>query len=148
MRTKTSKWFEAKLRYDKVHEDGYEKKVTESFVIEAFSFGEAEKIALEYLGSSVSGEIQVININPTKFNEVIFNEEESCDRYYKAKLQFITLDEKTGKEMPKYFYYLVQASSFDNCKDTIRNVKSTVMLDYQIAAVSETKIVEVVEHKL
>lgn len=148
MRTKTSKWFEAKLRYDKVHEDGYEKKVTESFVIEAFSFGEAEKIALEYLGSSVSGEIQVININPTKFNEAIFNEEESCDRYYKAKLQFITLDEKTGKEMPKYFYYLVQASSFDNCKDTIRNVKSTVMLDYQIAAVSETKIVEVVEHKL
>lgn len=131
-----------------MHEDGYEKKVTESFVIEAFSFGEAEKIVLEYLGSSVSGEIQVININPTKFNEVIFNEEESCDRYYKAKLQFITLDEKTGKEMPKYFYYLVQASSFDNCKDTIRNVKSTVMLDYQIAAVSETKIVEVVEHKL
>ena len=148
MRTKTSKWFEAKLRYDKVHDNGSEKKVTESFVIEAFSFGEAEKIALEFLGSLVSGEIKVININPMKFNEVIFDEEESCDRYYKAKLQFITLDEKTGKEMPKYFYYLVQASSFDNCKDTIRNVKSTVMLDYQIAAVSETKIVEVVEHKL
>ena len=148
MRTKTSKWFEAKLRYDKVHEDGYEKKVTESFVIEAFSFGEAEKIALESLGSSVSGEIQVININPMKFNEVIFDEEESCDRYYKAKLQFITLDEKTGKEMPKYFYYLVQASSFDNCKDTIRKMKQSTLIDYQIAAVSETKIVDVVEHKL
>lgn len=148
MRTKTSKWFEAKLRYDKVHDNGSEKKVTESFVIEAFSFGEAEKIALESLGSSVSGEIQVININPMKFNEVIFDEEESCDRYYKAKLQFITLDEKTGKEMPKYFYYLVQASSFDNCKDTIRKMKQSTLIDYQIAAVSETKIVDVVEHKL
>ena len=148
MRTKTSKWFEAKLRYDKVHDNGSEKKVTESFVIEAFSFGEAEKIALEFLGSSVSGEIQVININPTKFNEVIFDEEESCDRYYKAKLQFITLDEKTGKEKPKHFYYLVQASSFDNSKDTIRKMKQAALIDYQIAAVSETKIVDVVEHKL
>ena len=148
MRTKTSKWFEVKLRYDKVHDNGSEKKVTESFVIEAFSFGEAEKIALEFLGSSVSGEIQVININPTKFNEVIFSEEESCDRYYKAKLQFITLDEKTGKEKPKHFYYLVQASSFDNSKDTIRKMKQAALIDYQIAAVSETKIVDVVEHKL
>lgn len=148
MRTKTSKWFEAKLRYDKVHDNGSEKKVTESFVIEAFSFGEAEKIALEFLGSLVSGEIQVININPMKFNEVIFDEEESCDRYYKAKLQFITLDEKTEKEMLKYFYYLVQASSFDNCKDTIRKMKQSTLIDYQIAAVSETKIVDVVEHKL
>ena len=148
MRTKTSKWFEAKLRYDKVHNNGSEKKVTESFVIEALSFGEAEKIALESLGSSVSGEIQVININPTKFNEVIFSEEESCDRYYKAKLQFITIDEKTGNEKPKHFYYLVQASSFDNCKDTIRKMKQSTLIDYQIAAVSETKIVDVVEHKL
>lgn len=147
MRTKTSKWFEVKLRYDKVHDNGSEKKVTESFVIEAFSFGEAEKIALEFLGSLVSGEIQVININPMKFNEVIFNEE-SCDRYYKAKLQFITLDEKTGKEKPKHFYYLVQASSFDNSKDTIRKMKQATLIDYQIAAVSETKIVDVVEHKL
>ncbi len=147
MRAKTSKWFEVKLRYDKVHDNGSEKKVTESFVIEAFSFGEAEKIALEFLGSLVSGEIQVININPMKFNEVIFNEE-SCDRYYKAKLQFITLDEKTGKEKPKHFYYLVQASSFDNSKDTIRKMKQATLIDYQIAAVSETKIVDVVEHKL
>ena len=149
MRTKTSKWFEVKMRYDKVYEDGYEKKVVESYVVEALSFGEAEETAIEFLGSLVSGEIQVININPTKFNEVIFNEEEeSCDRYYKAKLQFITLDEKTGKEMPKYFYYLVQASSFDNCKDTIRKMKQSTLIDYQIAAVSETKIVDVVEHKL
>ena len=95
MRTKTSNWFEVKMRYDKVHEDGYEKKVTESYVVEALSFGEAEKTAIEFLGSYVSGEIQVVNINPMKFQEVFFNEQGSCDRYYKAILQFITIDEKT-----------------------------------------------------
>ena len=105
MRTKTSNWFEVKMRYDKVHEDGYEKKVTESYVVEALSFGEAEKKAMEFLGCYVSEEIQVVNINPMKFQEVFFNEQESCDRYYKAILQFITIDEKTEREKQTQVYY-------------------------------------------
>lgn len=148
MRTKTSNWFEVKMRYDKVHEDGCEKKVTESYVVEALSFGEAEKAAMEFLGSYVSGEIQVVNINPMKFQEVFFNEPESCDRYYKAILQFITIDEKTEREKHTQVYYLVQASSFDNCKDTIRTIMDGTMIDYQIASVSETKIIDVIEHEL
>lgn len=147
MRTKTSNWFEVKMRYDKVHEDGYEKKVTESYVVEALSFGEAEKTAMEFLGSYVSGEIQVVNINPMKFQEVFFNEQESCDRYYKAILQFITIDEKTEREKHTQVYYLVQASSFDNCKDTIRTIMDGTMIDYQIASVSETKVIDVIEHE-
>lgn len=148
MRTKTSDWFEVKMRYDKVHEDGYEKKVTESYVVDALSFGEAEKTAIEFLSSYVSGEIQVVNINPMKFQEVFFNEQESCDRYYKAILQFITIDEKTEREKHTQVYYLVQASSFDNCKDTIRTIMDDTMIDYQIASVSETKVIDVIEHEL
>ena len=145
IRTRTSDWFEVKLRYDKVHEDGYEKKVTESYVIDALSFGEAEKTAMEFLGSYVSGEIQVVNINPMKFHEVFFNEQESSDRYYKAILQFITIDEKTEREKHTQVYYLVQASSFDNCKDTIRTIMDRTMIEYQIASVSETKVIDVIE---
>ncbi len=148
MRTKTSNWFEVKMRYDKVHEDGYEKKVTESYVVEALSFGEAERIGIEFLSQYVSGEIQVVNINPMKFHEVFFNEQESCDRYYKAILQFITIDEKTEREKHTQVYYLVQASSFDNCKDTIRTIMERTMIDYQIASVSETKVIDVIEHEL
>ena len=148
MRTKSSIWFEVKLRYDKVHEDGYEKKVTESYVVEALSFGEAEKTAIESLGGYVSGEIQVVNINPMKFREVFFNEQESCDRYYKAILQFITIDEQTEREKHTQVYYLVQASSFDNCKDSIRTIMDSTMVDYQIASESETKVIDVIEHEL
>lgn len=148
MRTKSSVWFEVKLRYDKVHEDGYEKKVTESYVVDALSFGEAEETAVEFLGSYVSGEIQVVNINPMKFHEVFFNEQESCDRYYKVILQFITIDEKTEREKHTQVYYLVQASSFDNCKDTIRSIMERTMIDYQIASVSESKVIDVIEHEL
>lgn len=148
MRTKTSNWFEVKMRYDKVHEDGYEKKVTESYVVEALSFGEAEKTAIEFLSGYVSGEIQVVNINLMKFREVFFNDQESCDRYYKAILQFITIDEQTEREKHTQVYYLVQASSFDNCKDSIRTIMDGTMIDYQIASVSETKVIDVIEHEL
>ena len=148
MRTKSSIWYEVKLRYDKMHEDGYEKKVTESYVVEALSFGEAEETAVEFLGGYVSGEIQVVNINPMKFREVFFNEQEPCDRYYKAILQFITIDEQTEREKHTQVYYLVQASSFDNCKDTIRTIMDRTMIDYQIASVSETKVIDVIEHEL
>lgn len=148
MRTKTGDWYEVKMRYDKVYEDGRERKVTESYVVEALSFGEAEKAAMEFLGSYVSGDIQIVNINPMKIKEVFFNEEESCDRYYKATLQFITLDEKREKEKYTQVYYLVQASSFDNCKETIRSFMGSTMMDYQIVSVSETKIIDVIEHKL
>ena len=148
MRTKTGDWYEVKMRYDKVYEDGRERKVTESYVVEALSFGEAEKAAMEFLGSYVSGDIQIVNINPMKFKEVVFNEEESCDRYYKAILQFITIDEKTEREKHTQVYYLVQASSFDNCKDTIRTIMDGTMIDYQIASVSETKVIDVIEHEL
>lgn len=148
MRTKSSIWFEVKLRYDKVHEDGYEKKVTVSYVVEALSFGEAEKTAIEFLSGYVSGEIQVVNINLMKFREVFFNEQESCDRYYKAILQFITIDEQTEREKHTQVYYLVQASSFDNCKDSIRTIMDGTMIDYQIASVSETKVIDVIEHEL
>lgn len=58
MRTKVRDWYEVKMRYDKVYEDGREKKVTESYVVEAFSFGEAEKAAMEFLVSYVSGEFK------------------------------------------------------------------------------------------
>lgn len=148
MRTKTGDWYEVKMRYDKVYEDGRERKVTESYVVEALSFGEAEKAAMEFLGSYVSGDIQIVNINPMKFKEVVFDEEESCDRYYKATLQFITLDEKTEKEKYTQVYYLVQASSFDNCEETIRSFMGSTMMDYQIVSVSETKIIDAIEHKL
>lgn len=148
MRRKVSDWFEVKLRYDKVHEDGYEKKVVESYVVDALSFGEAEKRAVEFLGNYASGEIQVVNINPMKFHEVFFNEKETCDKYYKTILQFVTLDEKRGNEKHTQVSYLIQASSFDNCKDTIRMIMNDTMIDYQIVAVSETKIIDVIECEL
>ena len=136
------------MRYGKVCEDGSVKKVTESYVIDATSFGDAEEQAMEYMSAYVSGDIQIVNINPMNFKEVVFSFQESCDRYYKTVLQYITLDEKSGSEKKTQVQYLVESSSFDNCKDIIRTFMDGTMIDYQIASVSETKFIDVIEKEL
>ncbi len=145
MRTKTSKWFEVKVSYDKVMEDGSEKKVTETYVVEAMTFTEAEAKIIEDMRAYISGDFDVVNINPMKFKELVFNEQEYCDLYYKAKLLFVTIDEKTEKEKKTPVCYLVQAASFDDCKNAIRKLMDDTMIDYQISSVSETKILDVFE---
>lgn len=145
MRTKSGKWFEVKVSYDKVMEDGNEKKAIETYVVEALSFTEAEAIIIREMQEYISGDFSVMNINPMKFKEVVFDDREPTVYYYKAKLMFITLDEKTEKEKRTPVYYLVQATSFDNCKNTIRQLMDSTMIDYQITSVSETNIMDVFE---
>lgn len=145
MRTKTSKWFEVKVCYDKVMEDGCEKKVTETYVVEALSFTEAEARIIKGMSAYISGDLSVVNINPMKFKEVVFNEDVESEQYYKVRLLFVIIDEKTEREKKSPVLYLVQASSFDECKSTIRQMMDHTIIDYQVSMVSETKIIDVFE---
>ena len=55
MRSRTANWFECKVRYEKTMEDGLQKKVTETYVVDAMSFSEAEERIIEEISSYVSG---------------------------------------------------------------------------------------------
>ncbi len=146
MRSKTSLWFETKVKYDKTMEDGQPKKVIESYVVEAMSFGEAEEKITEEMSAYISGEFDVKAITPTTYGEIFFSENTNDDRWYKTKLQFITIDEKTEKEKRSSVYYLVQAASLNGAVKNIEEVMGTTMIDYVIAAINETKIMDVIEH--
>ena len=140
-------WFECKIRYEKVMEDGLQKKVTEQYVVDALSFSEAEKRIMEEMSSYISGEFTIKDIKIAPYKEIFFSDEEMADRWYKAKLQFITIDEKTEKEKRTNVTYLVEATSLHNALDNIDAVMSGTMLDYVQANVGETQIVDVFEFK-
>lgn len=147
MRSRTAQWFETKVRYDKTMEDGQPKKVIESYVVDALSFGEAEERITEEMSSYISGEFDVKAITPASYGEVFFSENANDDRWYKTKLQFITIDEKTEKEKRTSVYYLVQAATINGAVKNIDEVMGATMIDYAIAAINETKIMDVFEHK-
>ena len=146
MRSKTAQWFETKVQYEKVQVDGMQKKVTEQYVVDALSFTEAESSIIEEMKPYVSGDYKIKNITPANYHDVFFSDDTQDDKWYKAKLAFITIDEKTEKEKRSIVHYLVQARSTDTAQQAINDVMSKSMIDYETASISETKILDVFEH--
>ena len=147
MRSRTATWFECKIRYEKTMEDGMQKKVTEAYVVDALSFSEAEERIIEEMSSYISGEFTVTDIKKAPYGEIFFSDQEMADSWYKAKLQFITLDEKTEKEKRTSVNYLVQAGSFNGALKNLEEVMGGTMIDYVISSVAETTLIDVFEHK-
>lgn len=145
MRSRTSTWFETRVRYDKTMEDGQMKKVIEQYVVDAFSFSEAEEFITEEMSHYVSGEFDVKAIAPATYGE-IFSDIDTDDKWFKAKLSFITIDEKTEKEKRSSVTYLVQAHSVNGAVKHVDEVMGSTMIDYEIAAITETRIMDVFEH--
>ncbi len=146
MRTRNSEWYEVKYQHEQTQEDGTQKKVTELYTVDALSFTEAESKITEEMKLYVSGETFIKAITRAPYKEIFFDEMESADKYYKAKLDFITIDEKTEKEKKSTVTYLVQAASLDEAKKNINEVMGKTMIDYDIQSIAETKIIDVFEH--
>ena len=136
-------WFECKIRYEKVMENGMQKKVAEPYLVDALSFTEAEARIIEEMTPFISGEFTVSDIKRANYSELFPSEEEAADRWFKCKLIFITLDEKSGAEKKTSTQVLVQAADLrDAVKKLDEGMKGT-MADYQIASVAETAIMDV-----
>ncbi len=128
-------------------EDGMQKKVTENYVVDALSFSEAEERIIEEMSSYVSGEFDVADIKIAPYGEVFFADSDTADKWYKAKLAFITLDEKTQKEKRSTVNYLINAGSLNGAVKNIDEVMSQSMIDYIIVSVNETTLMDVFEYK-
>ena len=146
MRSRSAVWFECKIRYEKVMEDGLQKKVNENYVVDALSFSEAEKRIIEEMSSYISGEFEVADIKKAAYKEIFFTDDNIADKWYKAKLQFITIDEKTEKEKRSSVTYLVQAGSMNGAMKNIDEVMGGTMIDYVVASVVETTLMDVYEY--
>lgn len=147
MRQKTSPWFEVKFCYDKTSDNGVTKKTTETYVVEALSFTEAEKKIVEEMSHYVDGDYKIKAIAIPQYKEIWFSDNNSDDKFYKAKLQFITINETTNKEKKSNVFYLVQARSFDAAKKYIEDTMKGTMIDYDIASLKETAIMDVFEQE-
>ena len=146
MRSRTAIWFECKIQYEKMMEDGLQKKVVETYTIDALSFTEAEQRIMEEMSSYISGEFTIKDIKIAPYGEIFFSDEEMADKWYKTKLQFITIDEKTAKEKKSSVNYLVNAGTLNGAVKNIDEVMGGTMIDYIIYSVSETSLMDVFEY--
>ena len=146
MKSKVSKYYEVKIQYHKMQEDGKEKKVTEQYVVEALTFTEAESRIIEEMTPYISGEFDVVSEKIAPYNEIFLSDRTDDDKWFISKVGFITLDERTDKEKKQTFRYLVQAATSELALDYTKEMFSHGMSDYSIEAVQDTPTIDVFLH--
>lgn len=139
-------WIETKVRFDKTMENGRVKKVTEPYLVDALSFTEAEARIIEEVTPFISSDFKVSAVKKTNIAEIF--RDDSGDKWYKVKVAFITIDEKSAAEKRKASYILVQASDFKSAYDNFMDGMKGTMADFEIVAISETALMDVYAAKL
>lgn len=136
-----STWFECKVRYEKMMQDGRQKKVNEPYLVDAVSFTDAETRIHEVLEPYISGEFFVNNIKIANYTDLIPNE--NGDRWFKCKVSYISYDEEKGTERKSNSYMLVQANDVKDAFENIEKSMEGMVSDYEIPAIQESPIIDV-----
>ena len=139
-------WFECKVAYRKIMENGVEKKVNDTFLVDALTFTEAEARIIEEITPFISGEFSVSAVKRTKIAEIFWDD--SADKWYLTKVAFITIDEKTAQEKKSNSLILVAASDFKGALEHFIDEMKSSMADYEIVSIAETPILDVYKVKL
>lgn len=141
-------WFECKVSYERQADSVGMKKVSESYLVDALSFTEAEKRIIKEIRPFVSvGELEVVNIRRARIAELFLNDEAEDDRYFRAKVNFITVDEKSGSEKKTSATMIVKSDSLPNAVTELKAQLDSQMASYEIASVTDTQILDVFQYE-
>lgn len=139
-------WFECKVRYDKMMENGVVKKVNEPYLIDALSFTEAEARIIKEQTPFISGDFSVSAVKRTKISEIF--RDDRADKWYLVKVAFITIDEKSGAEKRSVSQMLVAGNGFKDAFDNFMEGMKGTLGDFEIVSIAETPIMDVYDAEL
>lgn len=139
-----AQWIEVKVRYEKMTDSGKAVKVTDPYLVDALSCTEAEARVIDEI-TPFCNDFNVLSVGKTKISEIFWDA--TGDKFYKVKVNVITIDEKTATEKRSASYILVQASTFANALHNFNEGMKGTIADYEIEAITETKIVDVYRYQ-
>lgn len=134
-------WYECKVKYRKMLDTGEQKPVTETYLLDAVSYSEAETRISEEMKSFTEEEFKITNIKVSNISEVYTFE--NGDRWFKSKIALIAIDEESGKERKTNIYFLIQANDVKEAFDNTNEAMKDTLGDYTIPAINESPILEV-----
>jgi hypothetical protein len=138
--------YECGIRYERTMPNGMSKKVTELYLVDACSFAEAEGRITKEMEPYISGDFDVVTIKRTNYSEIV-DGLSTADKWFKAKLVFITVDEKSGKEKKTATHFIVRATDINNAHAVVIDRLKGSMVDFEIATLDETKIMDIFRYK-
>lgn len=141
-----SNWFECKVRYDKMMENGLVKKVNEPFLVDALSFTEAESRITKERQPFISGDFSISAVKRTKISEIFWDDE--AEKWYLVKVAFITIDEKTAVEKKTTTLILVAGNTLKEAYDNFMEEMKGTMADFEVQSIAETPLMDVYKANL
>lgn len=132
-----------KIRHWQEKQDGSLKAKSELYLVYAESFADAEFIATKE--NQGKRDLDVCQITPYKVSDVFRKDDTEDDSYiwFKAKVAYITFDEKSQKEKRTNHYMLVLSDSVQNAYSLLKSKLGTLN-DYEIVDLVTTKIVGII----
>lgn len=134
-------WYECKVKYKKTHDTGEQKITTDTYLLDAVSYTEAEVRITEEMQAYTNEDIKITNLKVANYSEV--HPFENSDRWFKCKISLIAFDEESGKERKSNIYLLVQANDIKEAFDNSNIVMAQTMGDYTIPSIIESPILDV-----
>lgn len=139
----TANWFEVKVKYTKVDEDGRQRKVSELYLLDAVSFTEAESRIIEELREIIQGDFYIEAIKKSNITELVESKDGNDDKWFKAKVAIIDADSISGKEKRSNQYFLVAGSDVDKSLENLQKALSTYVVPFEIVQVGDSNIMDV-----
>lgn len=139
----TANWFEVKVKYTKVDEDGKEKKVSELYLLDSMSFTEAEARIIEELKEMIQGDFCIEAIKKSNITELVDSNDDNDDKWFKAKVAIIDADSISGREKRSNQYFLVAGSDVDKSLENLQKALSTYVVPFEIVQVGDSNIMDV-----
>lgn len=138
------KYFITTVAYNKTFDNGIIKGVKEQYLVDAMTFTEAEARITDEMMQYAKEDFKVESIVKPRI-ESLFTEEDA-EKFYKVKLRFITINEKTAEEMYRNSTYMVQANDFAAAYERINKEYKTSCLDYEVTSIVETPIIDIIQY--
>lgn len=136
-------WFSVRVVYDKMHANGVTKKAKEQYLVDALSFTEAEARTIGEMSAFAETGLRVTAMKMEDIAEIFNQEDEKADKWYRVKVAFTSLDEKSGKEKKVHQTCIVKASSTEDATKRLHEGMKGSLADYKIHTVSETEYMDV-----
>lgn len=140
------KYFETAVKHTVTLGDGISKKVTDSYLVDAMSFTEAEARTAEFV-SCYYEDYSIIREKISTFSEVLAPNNYDNGIYYNAKVSYIILDEKSGKEKKLSQRLCVYADTPNEAIDIIEASLKNSMTEYVIEELKSTNITDIIAYE-
>ncbi|MFK7757650.1 MAG: DUF4494 domain-containing protein [Flavobacteriales bacterium] len=134
-------WFNCRVKWKKPDADGVENYTTEQYLLEAYTYTEAEMGINQVMRELGGGTFQLLAI--TKTNIVEVHESEENHMWFKVKLSMVAFDDESGKEKQSSFNMLLSAENVRDAYDRTKGIMKDSGTGYVIPSITYTKFEDV-----